>query len=260
MRITLVVAALLAVVALGVARAAAAPPAAARAALATILANDNDFHAACTPAQQRAVVATAQLSTLGRLDGDDVVLAAVFNPCICGAQNCPFYVIRVTPGHPRELLAAMGVGLEKQSASPLPRIVVRMHDSAAVAAETIYAYRNGQYASVEDTRFRWSDKAHKPSSIPVRFAANASSAPLRGRVSLGWYDTYQFAANGGQRVLIDGVRSRAHVTLTLYGPGDRVATLTAGKPYALPATGTYRLQVDNDAEEDTPYALTLAIR
>jgi hypothetical protein len=240
--------------------AAPAATSAARAALATVLANDREFGDTCTPAQQRTIVGAALFRTLGRLDGDDVVLATIYNPCICGAQNCPYYVLRVAPGRPRELLATMGITLGTQPASPLPRLVVRMHDNAATAAETTYAYRDGAYAVVQSLRYRWSDKAHKPNSIPVHFAAYASSALLRGSVSLSWYDTYEFAANGRQQLVIDAVVSKAPLRLTLSGPGNTYVTLTAGKPYALPASGTYHVQVDNDAEQDTPYALRLAIR
>lgn len=231
------------------------------AALLSVLSRSDDS-GGCTPAQLRAAAAGAGLSPLGRVEGDAVVLATVESPCLCGAQNCPYYALRVGAGAPRVLLSTFGIDVKTRPAAPLPGLVLRAHDSALVSIESVYAYRNGRYDTVAKERVRGSDGARKPGApVPVRFAAGASAAPLRGRVSLGWEDAYAFAASKGQRVLIDGVRSRERLRLTLYDPRDgSAASLRAGVPFALPASGTYRLAVETDAEEDAPYALTLAIR
>ncbi len=197
---------------------------------------------------------------LGRLGGDGVVLAEVESPCLCGAQNCPYYVLRLAAGAPRVLLSSFGVTVRTRPAAPLPIVVVRAHDSAAVSVESTYAYRGGRYAALAEARVRGSDGARKQ-AVPVRFAAGASSAPLRGSAAPGWYDEYVFAASRGQRLLIDGVRSRAHVSLALFGPdGAADEGLRAGVPFRLPASGTYRLHVESDAESDVPYGLRLTIR
>ncbi|MEA2666671.1 MAG: hypothetical protein QOI11_3615 [Candidatus Eremiobacteraeota bacterium] len=224
-----------------------------------------DGGAGCTSAQLRAAAAGAALRSLGRVEGDEVVLAAVEASCLCGAQNCPYYALRLGAGAPRVLLSTFGIDAKTrpgERSAALPAVVVRAHDSALVSVESVYAYRNGRYDTVREARVRGSDGARKPGApVPVRFAAGASSAPLRGTVSLGWEDAYAFAASKGQRLLIDGVRSPERLRLTLFvPPGGSATSLRAGVPFALPASGTYRLNVETDAESDAPYALTLAIR
>jgi hypothetical protein len=136
-----------------------------------------------------------------------------------------------------------------------------MHDSAMVADETTYVYRNGTYDAADTVRVRATDHARKPNGIPVRFGAGESSAHLRGSVSLGWYDVYVFDASKGQHVTVDGIRSRAGITLAVYGPHDTVVEgVRAGVPFTLPASGTYRLQIDSSSEADEPYAARLTIR
>jgi hypothetical protein len=240
---------------------AAAPLDAPRAALLAVLSSTQDA-GSCEPAKLRKMAADASIRKLGHVDGDDVVLAGVEDPCICGAQNCPYYAIRLTLGKPRELLAVFAIGVRTTGrANPLPGLVVDAHDSAMVTYETAYAFRAGAYAEVSSARLRASDRARKPNGIPVRFAAGASSAPLRGSVSTGWYDAYVFAASKGQKLVVDAVRSGVKLRLTLFGPAEsQFADVRAGVPFALPATGTYRLHVENDSDDDMPYTLTLAIR
>ncbi len=240
---------------------AAAPLDAPHAALLTVLTSSDDA-GGCEPAKLRTIAANASLRALGRVEGDDVVLAEVQDPCICGAQNCPYVALRLTPGKPRSLLFAYAIDVHTAGqAAPLPALIVDAHDSAMVIDRTTYAYRNGTYAVVDSARVRASDGARKPNDVPVHFALNASSAPLHGKASIGWYDTYAFAASKGQKLVIDGVRSRVRLRMTLFGPGaSQAADVRAGVPYTLPAAGTYRLQVENDSEDDVPYALTLAIR
>lgn len=238
-----------------------APLDAAHAAVLGVLTSTPDAES-CEPAALRKMAANASIKKLGRVDGDDVVLAGIEHPCICGAQNCPSIAIRVTRGKPRELLTVYAIGVRTTGrAKPLPDLVADAHDSAMVLDETTYAYRNGTYALIDSTRVRASDRARKPNSLAVHFAPGASSTNLSGSVSLGWYDAYVFAASKGQQLLINGVRSRAKLRLTLFGAADsQFAEVRAGVPFMLPASHTYRLHIENDSEEDVPYALTLAIR
>jgi hypothetical protein len=240
---------------------AASPLDAPHAALLAVVSASQDA-GACAPAQLRKAVADASIRSLGRVAGDEVVLATIVAPCICGAQNCPYYAVRLTPGKPRLLLDAFGIDVrDADRARPLPGLIVAAHDSAMITDETTFAYRNGGFTGVSSERVRGQDHARKPQAIPVRFAAGASSAPLRGTISLGWYDVYSFDATKGQRLTVDGVRSRAKVRLTLFGPESaQYANLQAGVPFRLPGTGTYRVQVDSDSEAGVPYALRLAIR
>ncbi len=213
----------------------------------------------CTPAELRTAAAGASIRPLGRVDGRDVVLAQVFASCICGAQNCPYYALALGSGKPRVLLSTFGIGVSTQPDTPLPRLVVRAHDSALVSVVETYAYRGGRYAGIDSARLR-EDTGVRKSAVAVRFPPGASAAQLHGSASVGWYDAYTFDAGKGQRLSIDGVRSRANVTLSLYGPDGKPYDVRAGVPLTLPATGTYQLHVENGAEQDAPYVLTLAIR
>ena len=233
---------------------------AAHAALYDVLAHGTDG-GGCNAAQLRKAAATAPIRPLGSAGGDRVVLAEVFEPCICGAQNCPFYVLRAGAGKPRVLVSGYAISVKTKPAPQLPTIVARMHDSAMVIDESTYTYRNGAYAVTDSARIRGDTEARKPNAIPVRFTAGSSSANLHGSVSIGWYDSYAFDASKGQKLLIDGVRSKAKLTLQLVVPGtDTFGDVRPGVPFTLPKTGTFRLNVDTDSETDVPYALTLAIR
>jgi hypothetical protein len=249
-------------VALMAAYLAAASLDAPRAAVLDVISRGDDA-SGCEPAQKRKMAASATIRKLGRIGGDDVVMAEVYDPCICGAQNCPFYAIRLTPGKPRVLLTAIGISERNADrAAPLPGLVIYAHDSALVTEEFTYAYRNGAYVPVSTYRVRGGEHAgRKPNDVPVHFAPGASSAHLTGSVALGWDDAYTFAASKGQRLVIGGVRPAGKTTLTLYGPGNvPPVTLHADVPVVLPETGTYSLHVEGTSEDDVHYALSLAIR
>ncbi len=237
---------------------AAAPLDAPHAAVLAVISHDEN--AGCSASELRKAAAQAPIRPLGRVGADAVILAEVYTPCICGAQNCPFYAIQLTAGRPRLLLSTFGISVKTAPAAPLPNVIVRAHDSAMVSVETTFAFRNFEYAAVTGARVRGDNEERKPNGVPVRFAAGASSAQLHGTVSLGWYDEYAFDASKGQRLIVDGVRSRARVTVGLFGPGGVAGDVRAGVPFTLPATGRYLLHVDNDAQTGVPYVLTLAIR
>jgi len=238
---------------------AAVPLDAPHAAVLAVISRGEDA-AGCDAAQKRKAAAGASIRTLGRVGGDAVILADVQDPCICGAQNCPSYAIRLAPGNARVLLSVFAIAVhDADRAQPLPGLIFDTHDSALVAEETTYAFRGGTYVVVASARVRATDRAHKPNAIPVRFAAGASSARLHGTASLGWYDAYSFDAAKGQRVTVDGVSSPAQVTLTLFGPNGSSAPLTPGAAFTLSASGSYQLHVDSSSETDVPYRARLSI-
>lgn len=230
------------------------------AALFDMLAQDTDA-AGCNAAQLRKAVGSAPVRTLGNAGDDRIVLAEVYDPCICGAQNCPFYVLRIGAGNPRVLARGYAISVITKPGPQLPTIVARMHDSAMIVDESTYTYRNGTYVLTDSARVRGDTGARKPNAVPVHFAPGASATNLLGSVSSGWYDSFAFDAGKGQKLLIDGVHSRAKLALHLIVPGtDTFTDVRPGLTFMLPKTGTYRLIVDNDSETAVPYALTLAIR
>jgi hypothetical protein len=110
---------------------------------------------ACDSATVRKVVRNATMSTIGRIGGDEVVIAEVQDPCMCGAQNCPEYVVR-TGTHPRLLLEDVGLEMKplRDRTAALPKIVTTAHDSAAVYVETTYAWRKGTYVRLRSMNVR----------------------------------------------------------------------------------------------------------
>jgi len=230
--------------------------------LLAILANDPDDAGVCSPEQLQTAARTADVKIADLVLGGDLVLYAVQHPCLCGAQNCPYYLVRVS-AHAKPRLVfktyAIAVRTAPQTGS-LIDLIVDAHDSALVTDETRYIYAYGRYQPLRSERIRNTDRARKPDGVAVRFAPGSSTALLHGSASLGWYDSYAFDAAKGQQLLIDGVRSRANLSLTLFGPDGKPFDLRAGVPLALPVSGRYQLHVENGAEQDLPYALTLAIR
>jgi hypothetical protein len=238
--------------------AAAAPLDAHHAALQALIAHNDG--SGCDEAHLRAAVAQASFQRLGTIDGDEVVLAAVDDPCICGAQNCPYYVVRF--GHPATILyATYGLTVSTKPARPLPNLVIAAHDSALVMDVTTAAYRGGHYVDASSARVRGDTGAMKVDDLPIRFAPGASSAVLRGKASSGWYDQYAFTAVKGQQLTISGVHAPGQVRIAVLSfGGGQIGDITIGEPYTLPKTGRYFMQVEPDAENDVPYTLTFAIR
>jgi hypothetical protein len=215
----------------------------------------------CDPAEVRAAAAGADLTRLGRVGGSQVVLASLHQPCLCGNVNCPYFVLRLDPGKPRLLYSTYGFTLTTLAAAPLPTLVVRAHDSALITDETVAAYRNGKYVDQAYARVRGDNGARKPNDVPVRFAAGASAATLRGSASTGWYDSYAFDAQAGQRLTVGGAHAKGKIVVNLLGPEPAgPLTVVLDQPLVLPKTGSYHLQVEVAAENDVPYSLTLAIR
>ena len=210
----------------------------------------------CTRAQLRAVAADATIERVGRVDGDDVVLAHLRGGCPCRA-DCPVIALRLTSGGPRILLWSAGYWHAVHADTPLPRIVVRRHDVPPVSDEETYAYRGRRYVDVENARVR-SDSGERKPDIAVRFAPGASSSQLHGIASRGWDDRYTFGAEKGQQLVVDGLSSRGTVALVLSG-GRRLCDVSVGVPETLRATGPYILHVRPASERAVPYALRLAI-
>lgn len=194
-----------------------------------------------------------------------LALVQIQNSCDCGAQNCPFWIYRVTSGGPKLVLADVGITISTVSrASGPPDIVTLAHDSALVSDGTRYAFKDGTYVAADSWRVRGDTGARKPLSVQVKFLPGTSSAQLSGNVSLGWNDVYTFAAFAGQRLSISSARPLKTLDVELYAQsngGQPVPVHADGRAVVLPLTGTYQLTVDTGASDgsNVQYALTLAI-
>jgi hypothetical protein len=229
-----------------------------RAAVLSVLRRDT---MSCDPAEVRAAAAGADLEHLGRVAGSEVILASIHQPCFCGNVNCPYFVLRLDPGTPRVLYSTYGFTQTTVAAAPLPALVFRAHDSALITDETVAAYRNGKYVEQTSARVRGDSGARKPNDVPVRFAAGASAATLRGTASRGWYDSYTFDAQAGQRLTVGGAHAKGRIVVNLLGPEPAgPLTVLLDQPLVLPKTGSYHLQIEVDVEDEAPYSVTLAIR
>jgi hypothetical protein len=206
--------------------------------------------------------ADVKLTLLSR--GPELVLVEIYNTCVCGAHNCPYWVYRVRGAEDERLLAAWAYGVRVvPTAGGVPDLVDTSHDSAAISFQTRYTYRGGTYVEAESWRLR-GENERKPFSVPVHFAQGASSARLQGKVGADWGDSYTLNAAKGQTLEISAGEGRRLTVVRLKGGGiDR--TLTPGLPVTLPATGTYTVDVeptsDLDGDDsDVAYAFTLSIR
>ncbi len=167
---------------LGSALLAAAPLDARYAALLIAIVSDGG-ETGCPIAALRAEAADATIERVGRVNGNDVVVAHLSGGCLCGAHNCPVYALELTAGKPRILMTTFGYGVKTQADAPLPRIVVRSHDSAAISFEETYAYRGGRYVLAENARVNIDTGArtlivptHTPAPQPA-VSAPQTSAP-----------------------------------------------------------------------------------
>ena len=243
---------------------AASAPDPARSALRHAISGDLD--AGCTGAELATIVDGAGLTTIGHVGGQRVVLANLQGACICGNVNCPYLVLQVNPALPtasRVLLSTYAYEVAPVgNARPLPNLRELAHDSALVSDETTDAFRTGRYISAAVYRVRGDTGQRKANEVPVHFAAGASSAPLTGRISAGWYDNYVFSAGKSQRLTISGVHGPTDITFGIVahrGTGTAI-DLTPGVPAVLPLSGDYTLHVDTGSQDDQAYRATVTIR
>jgi hypothetical protein len=215
--------------------------------------------------QQDAKSLRAGITVSAIASNPKLALVQVMASCVCGTQNCPFWVYRVDGGSAKRLIDGfvIDVSIVPRSSGP-PDIVAVAHDSALVMDATRYAYRNGSYVAVDSWRSRGDTGSRKPMSVKIKFAQGTSSASLAGAVSVGWGDVYTFAATAGQRLTISSVHPASDIDVELF-PENRspVHVVLNGKAIFLPATGTYQLTVDPGeagSEKGMRYSFTLTIR
>jgi hypothetical protein len=208
------------------------------------LVRDDQSVAGCM--QQDAKNLRAGITVSAIASNPKLALVQVMASCVCGAQNCPFWVYRVDGDSAKRLVDGfvIDVSMVPRSSGP-PDIVAVAHDSALVTDGTRYAYRNGTYVAVDSWRSRGDTGARKPMSVAIKFVPGTSSTHLAGAVSVGWGDVYTFAASAGQRLTTSSLHPASDIDVELF-PENRlpVHVLLNGKGIFLPATGTYQLTVD----------------
>lgn len=98
----------------------------------------------------------------------------------------------------------------------------------------------------------------------LKFAAGASSATVDGAVVRGDSDVWSFSANAGQHAEIAVKSTEDNAAFAVFVPpattdGDPTAADVKSWQGALPATGTYYVQVSGDRGNAT-YTLTVSIK
>lgn len=190
----------------------------------------------------------------------EFVLVEMYDPCVCGAHNCPFWIYRVRGPEDERLVTSLAYSVDVvHAAGGIPDVVGTSHDSAAVSDATRYTYRNGTYVEAESWKLRGDQR--KPLSVPVHFAPGTSSARLHGTIGLGWTDDYTVDAVQGQALEVSAVTGQRATLIRLRG-NDVERTLTPGQPFILPASGTYTIDVDladYGDDRDAAYSFTLSI-
>ncbi|MBV8601797.1 MAG: hypothetical protein JO359_09580 [Candidatus Eremiobacteraeota bacterium] len=226
------------------------------------VARDDADVAACLKKDPKALregVSVKSISELRRL-----ALVEIQAPCVCGAQNCPFWVYRVDGTDARQALASFAIAVTTEPrGSGWPDVIATAHSSALITAGTRYAGQDGKYVPIASWRVRNDTNARK-SDIPVRFVPGVSSAKLAGTISLDWGDVYTFVAQAGQQLTITGATPSGLALFLTQNADDGAASVTvvSGKSLALPVSGSYRLSVDPPpaATGNVRYALIFSIR
>ena len=207
---------------------------------------------------------TAGVRVIDFVPGGELILYAVQHQCLCGAQNCPYYVVRLSTKAKPPLLVFKTYGIDVRAAGrtgAITDLVVDMHDSALVTDETRYIYAYGKYQPLRSERIRNTDHARKRDGIAVLFrAGSVVGTASRHRVArvvrlLRVRRRERAAAARRRRSLeredyADAVRPR----------WKRGRWLACWFAVGVAGGGRYQLHVDVSDEEDVPYALTLAIR
>ncbi len=227
------------------------------------LERDDQNVASCM--QQDAKTVRAGVSVEAIASNPKLALVQLTAACVCGAQNCPFWVYRVDGGSAKHILDGFMIDISTvpRSSGP-PDIVTMAHESALVLDGMRYSYRNGSYVTVDSWRIRSDTNARKPASVEVKFAPGTSSAHVTGAVSVGWGDIYTFAAAAGQRLTISSVSPASGIDVGLFADNKSpIQVDLSGRPIVLPAATTYLLTVDPAAAgnaDGVRYSFTLAIR
>jgi len=109
------------------------------------LGHDDSTIEICTkedPRGMRDAISLTRISQNPRL-----VLITVHHRCPCGAQNCPFWVYRLSGASPELVLNDLAVSVKAvpARASAVPEIVAVSHASAFLSMEIRYRFEGGKF-------------------------------------------------------------------------------------------------------------------
>ncbi|MGD1066899.1 MAG: hypothetical protein ABR975_08795 [Vulcanimicrobiaceae bacterium] len=98
----------------------------------------------------RRILARSKIASVGRVDGDEVVVAQLRegSPCFGSVTNGEFYVIRLRKGHPSVLADVIAVSVTSVDANPLPVLVFSSHISSTETNEMSFSWQGRSYREV----------------------------------------------------------------------------------------------------------------
>lgn len=225
-----------------------------------------EFAKQCSRAELSDAAATAKIQRIGTLDGDAVVLAMIYGPCLSGNANGPWLVVRVSPAATKPLLRTFAQDVHIiPTNDALPRLYEQMHGSAYVSGVKIDEFSAGRYVVVDSYNMCNATGERIPGTLPVKFAPGASSARLTGKFGEFGCDSgaiYAFYASKGQRLNVDGIKSTSVIFMVLSQTANRNTVVHPGETETLDHSGLFTLSVSSNgsSERHVRYAFTLQIR
>ena len=224
------------------------------------LSRDDEDVARCIhddPKSVRAGLGIQAISTNPKL-----ALIQIQSTCICGAQNCPFWVYRVDGNVAKKLIDGYAIDVDaKPKPSGWPDITALAHDSALVSDGTRFAFRDGGYVPVETWRVR-GDTGEIKKTREIKFAPGKSSTRLSGAIGTDWGDVYTFTAKAGQHLTLSSAVPLGGIDVAIAFGEKAPRPVGLNAAVVLAASGTYVLTVDPVGADvaDRRYVFTLSIR
>src|SRR5207247_1364711 len=140
-------------------------------------------------------------------------------------------------------------------------IIVSSHDSAATQYRETYVFDGHRYKSAKTEYVNLETREVKPAEVAIHFPMGSSSMTLRGKVSIGFGDTYTVVAKDGQSMKIE-FPYKSGLTLMVEDPKGSSVTKEWQPAWegTLSATGKYRILVNCDSENPVPYTMSISIK
>jgi hypothetical protein len=184
--------------------------------------------------------------------------------CACGAHNCTIYLYRATDqGFESILEGASGLGIEflRTSTNGYTDLQINAHGSAVTESRTRYKFDGKKYREGQTTVADLETGESKPSSRRVQFARGASSATVRGRVTLALPDTWLVGARAGQVMTVQLTAANKSVKFFISTPDSAKILTDDTRSWTgtLPDTGDYYIIVDA-GERGATYSMTISIK
>ncbi len=171
-----------------------------------VLERDDGQVAACAredPRELRDALTLKQLSLRPNL----VLVTVFYDACACFAQNCPYWVYRVSESAATKTFESVAVGVRVvPHDGAVANIDEVAHESATIKDESLYVYHDGTFEKTGAWILRGDDR--KPVSVRVRFAPGSSSKRLSGSIGLDWADEYTLDAHAGQTLEITAAQAQ----------------------------------------------------